>query len=190
MNAFQSAFSLIQNTIEFKPEFNNGTGYLDGLAALDGLFTPYENLMADTNSQKNIYKTITTNGRKVIVVATRHGNVVLFERYNDNPAVIANHMSDEVKNFLCISTTHPLTSEQVCKIVGLYVSADKAYLENQNLSEFIEKYNYNKAKEKGRIKAAETLEQLKLSDPEYLDRYVKREVATAIDELHVVLGNL
>jgi outer membrane receptor for Fe3+-dicitrate len=56
MNAFQSAFSLIQNTIEFKPEFNNGTGYLDGLATLDGLFTPYENLMADTNSQKTFIR--------------------------------------------------------------------------------------------------------------------------------------
>jgi uncharacterized protein with ParB-like and HNH nuclease domain len=124
------------------------------------------------------------------VVATRHGNVVLFERYNDNSAVIANHMPNEVKDFLCISTTRPFTSEQVCKVVGLYISSDKASLENENLSEFIEKYNYNKAKEKGRVKAAEALERLKLSDPEYFDRYVKEEVATAIDELQVVLSNL
>lgn len=71
---FNEFFDLVaaENKIEFKEEWNNGTGYLDG--AVDD---------KDINFDKDgCAVTVDNYGRKVIILRTPLDNIVVFERYS------------------------------------------------------------------------------------------------------------
>lgn len=73
-NLFNEFFDQVaaENKIEFKEEWNNGTGYLDG--AVDD---------KDINFDKDgCAVTVDSYGRKIIILRTPLDNVVIFERYS------------------------------------------------------------------------------------------------------------
>ena len=69
---FGVAFNNIEKTIEFNPDWLNGTGYWDG--AVDGEYAPKLGL-------GNLAKTVDEFGRRAVFISTPDGNIVLFERY-------------------------------------------------------------------------------------------------------------
>lgn len=75
---FSKAFARLENSIPFNPGWKNGTGYLD-------------NAVHD-KSIKVTSTTIDDIGRKVIIVPTPVGNVVVFERHSNgsSPVVVSN----------------------------------------------------------------------------------------------------
>lgn len=84
---FTTIFDKITTVIEFKTEWKNGTGYMDSLVDedLQGHLLGYKNV--------NTVKTVDDYGRRVIVViAKNERNVVLFERYSKEGAVIVSNM--------------------------------------------------------------------------------------------------
>lgn len=75
---FNAAYDRISNAVEFNPSWKNGTGYLD-------------NAVHD-KSIEVASTTIDDIGRKVIIVPTPVGNVVVFERHSNgsSPVVVSN----------------------------------------------------------------------------------------------------
>ena len=75
---FTAAYDRISNAVEFNPSWKNNTGYLD-------------NAVHDKNIVE-ICKTIDDKGRKMIIIPTPVGNVVVFERYTngENGVVVSN----------------------------------------------------------------------------------------------------
>lgn len=65
---FQRIFREIQTEVPFDPSWANGTSYLDG--AVDYPLSPGE-----------MVKTTDNYGRRVIMIGTRFGTVVVFDRY-------------------------------------------------------------------------------------------------------------
>jgi hypothetical protein len=68
--------------IEFNPNWNNGTGYMDHAVA--GLNAP---LLA--NGEVIACVTPSPNDRKLVIVGTPLGNVVVFQRYTDREDIFA-----------------------------------------------------------------------------------------------------
>ena len=75
---FNAAYDRISNAVEFNPSWKNGTGYLD-------------NAVHD-KSIEVASTTIDDFGRKVIIVPTPVGNVVVFERFSggDRGIIVSN----------------------------------------------------------------------------------------------------
>lgn len=75
---FNAAFIRLENSIPFNPAWKNSTGYLD-------------NAVHD-KSIEVASTTIDDIGRKVIIVPTPVGNVVVFERHSNgsSPVVVSN----------------------------------------------------------------------------------------------------
>lgn len=65
---FDSHYAQIEQTIEFKEEWANGTSYFDG-----AVWTPLQ--------PGELAKSVDPYGRKIILVGTRYGTCVFFERY-------------------------------------------------------------------------------------------------------------
>ncbi len=63
--------------VEFQSEWNNGTGYFDALVHANLDLLPGELARAWTGD---------VNRRRVVIMATVFGNVVVFDRFTDNPA--------------------------------------------------------------------------------------------------------
>ena len=66
---FTAAYDRISNEVVFNPSWKNGTGYLD-------------NAVHDLQITE-ICKTVDNAHRKIIVIPTAIGNVVVFERFTD-----------------------------------------------------------------------------------------------------------
>jgi hypothetical protein len=73
---FTAKFDLIQITLEFNPKWNSGMGDLNG--AIDGAPAPLGLLT----------KTVTDDGRKVIMVGLDSVSIVVFQRYTDRDDII------------------------------------------------------------------------------------------------------
>lgn len=77
----EKIYARCENKIEFKSEWANGTGYLDGAVSekLDGV-------------DGTVYISIDDRQRKIILVKTCFGNVVVFQRYSngEHGAVVGN----------------------------------------------------------------------------------------------------
>lgn len=77
----ETLYARCTNTIEFKPEWANGTGYFNGAVheQLDGV-------------DGTVYASIDTQQRKMLLVKTCFGNVVVFQRYSNggNGTVVGN----------------------------------------------------------------------------------------------------
>ena len=135
--ALAAAFSCIEKIIEFKPEFNNGTGYLDGLAELEGLYTPSE--LNHHVAQQNIYKMTGDDNRIAIVVATRFGNVVMFQRFNKDDSVVCAHTPRRIGWFLCNEGIRTMSAEDIFKMTGLVIgNCSGPRLNNPNLSKYLD----------------------------------------------------
>lgn len=65
-----------------KPEWNNGTGYFNGVCR--------DEVLRETMSQGEIVKFFTTNGRPGLIVMTLGGPVVFFQRYTDGGPIMFN----------------------------------------------------------------------------------------------------
>ena len=74
---FYYAFNETQTIVPYDKRWENGTGYLDH--AVRGIDAP-------ALIPGSIVKTTTSGGRKVLLIGTRFGNAVIFERYT-NPAI-------------------------------------------------------------------------------------------------------
>jgi hypothetical protein len=70
--AFEHQFETIEKVVGFKPEYHNGTGYLDSVVTKLKL------------NQGEVAKMVDDNGRRCIMVGTLFGTVVVFQRYPDN----------------------------------------------------------------------------------------------------------
>lgn len=101
------AFDNINNIVEYKAEWENGTGYLD-------------NAVFDTtiNFDENGYaKSVTAKGRKVVLVKTKFGNAVVFERYTDpDSSIVVSNLPRKITSLLMISNN--LQTQQVTDLVG------------------------------------------------------------------------
>jgi len=86
--AFFKAFDQVTTEIEFNPEFSNRTGYYD--FAVSGEHAPV--LTVGTMA-----KCVTDNGRKLLLVSTRFGNAVIFQRYSDSESVIVGNLPREIE---------------------------------------------------------------------------------------------
>lgn len=75
---FNQVFDRVQNTLEFKPEWANGTGYLDHCA---------EGPHAPVLAAGEMAKSIDSFGRPMIIVGLPVGNLVVFRRYTKEDGV-------------------------------------------------------------------------------------------------------
>jgi len=71
-SVFATAFATISKEIEYNAAWENGTGYLDHICS---------GAAAPALKPAEIVKTIDPNGRRIIVIGTRFGNVAVFDRY-------------------------------------------------------------------------------------------------------------
>jgi hypothetical protein len=55
--------------IEFNPDWANGTGY-------------YDNAVSEKLEIAEVRKTITSNDRRMLLIGTRYGTIVVFDRYS------------------------------------------------------------------------------------------------------------
>ena len=69
---FDEIINQVDNCIQFNPDWNNGTGYFDG--AFKGEYVPVV-------EPGQLVKSIDPDGRRIIIVGTRLGNIVVFDRY-------------------------------------------------------------------------------------------------------------
>ena len=73
---FEKAFSAIANVVAFKESWKNGTGYFD-----NAVFDREINVIS---------KSVDPNGRRMVLIPTMVGNVVVFERYLDGDVIVSN----------------------------------------------------------------------------------------------------
>ena len=73
---FEKQFNSIKTTVEFKETWKNGTGYFD-------------NAVFDKEINE-ISKSTDAHGRRIIIIPTMVGNVVVFERYKGGDVIVSN----------------------------------------------------------------------------------------------------
>src|SRR5690606_14628710 len=104
------AYNRIETTVQFQDSWKNNTGYLDGLINAD----------LDLKSG-SVVKTVDDYNRKVIIVGTELGNVVVFERYtraNDAESVVVVHNApDHLRTLI----PHGAMSEETFNMVVGYI---------------------------------------------------------------------
>jgi len=105
LEAFNRVWDAIEK-IEGKVEWNNGTGYFDGAAK--GENAP---LLA---AGKKV-GAVSTNGRRLIIMGAAFGNIVVFQRYNDNDNVFTVHRPNEFKHLIQEGS---LSSDDIRFILG------------------------------------------------------------------------
>lgn len=93
--------------IEFNPKWANGTGYFDG--AVNGPDAPQLDY-------KKIYSFSDHHGRKGLIFPTRHGNVVVFNRYSNRREVIGMNAPRTIGIFF--NEGRPLTHDDLIVIGG------------------------------------------------------------------------
>lgn len=105
---FNAAFAQITKEIPFNKDWSNGTGYFDN--AVSGPAAPQLTIA-------EIVKSAAPAGRKIIIVGTRLGNVVVFERYDDDKSVIVANYGSAIGQLHNIKSG-ALDIDSVCNIVG------------------------------------------------------------------------
>jgi hypothetical protein len=135
MNAKQTLnaiYNVVHVEIKYNPEWENGAGYLD-----------YAVINAGINVGL-VAKSITAQGRKILMIGTRFGTVVFFERYieKDNNIVVQN-MPDKIKKLysglLLSSVQFGVSIEALMTLTGYVVHSDgTCYMSSKNIGELIE----------------------------------------------------
>lgn len=86
---FESRYAAVQREIEFKPTWGNGTGYFDGAVR--------DPQLREQVAVGEVVKTSDEYNRKILIVGTHKGLVVVFPRYNDTLDPIVFNMPYEIK---------------------------------------------------------------------------------------------
>lgn len=110
---FSNLFDYIKEEVPFNPDWANGTGYFDGLSR-------NTKLLKLENGQR--VKAVDEHGRRLIIVGTRLGNCVVFERYSDNANIIVCNLPHQVK--VVFDLQGSLDTHQVSFIAGQTYNAD------------------------------------------------------------------
>jgi hypothetical protein len=114
MFAFNENFTRLQEagkSVEFKPEWRNGTGYLDHIVKDESIV------------EQSAF--VDSGGRRAIVTPTPFGNVVVFERYSvadmdDRPMVFVCNVPGEIRKFFGGMMSGSLSEMEVTAIVDNY----------------------------------------------------------------------
>lgn len=102
-----SVFNNITNTVEYSTKWENGTGYLDGVVR-------DTTIVFDDNGYA---KSTTTKGRRMVIVKTVKGNIVIFERYTDpHSTVVVSNMPGSIGTLFQLDGS--LSAEKVRHILG------------------------------------------------------------------------
>ena len=93
---FTKAYEAITTTIAYNSRWENGTGYFDD--AVNGSAAP-------ALKPQEIVKSIDPHGRRIIIIGTRLGNMVVFDRYSDweTKPVFVYNCSKELEQLRLIS---------------------------------------------------------------------------------------
>ena len=75
--------------IDFNKDWSNGTGYFDH--AVVGEHAPKV-------GNGKMVKAVTPTGRRILIVGTRIGNAVIFDRYSDRQDVFVHNMPTSLKH--------------------------------------------------------------------------------------------
>ncbi len=102
-NIFMEMFDKIETAVDFNAAWNNGTDYFNG--AVDGDDAPVVAAGA-------MVKSTSLKGRKILIIGTRFGNVVIFQRYSDRDDVFVSNVPDAVTKLMMGSTIGTRLSEQ------------------------------------------------------------------------------
>lgn len=108
---FTYAYDGLSAVIPFNPKWANGTGYYDN--AVDGDEAPKLEV-------GQIVKCFTPapNNRRMILIGTQFGNVVLFDRFTDaDKGIVVHNAPDEVKDLVGGMSSN-LSEETIYHLVG------------------------------------------------------------------------
>lgn len=114
----------ISNKIEFNPRWGNGTGYYDN--AVSGEHAP-------VLTPGEMVASLSDNNRKIIMVGTPLGNVVIFQRYNDNVSVYTCNVS-RVLNSVGLIPNGRISDQTMEMLIGDYFDNVDGYNINMLLS--------------------------------------------------------
>ena len=93
--ALNEIFKKIELTLDYNPEWANGTGYMD--YAVSGEHAP-------VLQPGHLARFIDDKNRKAIVLATVFGNIVAFERYKDGDGgIVVANSPDAIKRAKLVS---------------------------------------------------------------------------------------
>ena len=124
--------------IPYSKDWENGTGYFDG--AVFGEDAP-------VIPAGELVKSVSTGGRKIVMVGTRFGNIVLFERYTDeeNNVVVTNQPQEIEKLFGCLvlNGNCSVSSQGIAHLTGLNFDEGSNYCyKNTNVGKLVENLFY------------------------------------------------
>lgn len=112
---FTDAFDSIQKTISFNKHWSNGTGYFDGTITDESFhLEPGE-----------MVKSISDDGRRIIITQTRLGRVTLFDRKVDRSGFIAINYDSELSQFNLFDTSGGVGEADMQRILGGWGRLDK-----------------------------------------------------------------
>lgn len=87
---FNQTFDRVQTTLEFNPDWANGTGYLDHAA---------EGADAPVLAAGEMAKSTDNFGRRMIIVGTPRGNLVVFRRYTKEDGIYTYNASRDFDGY-------------------------------------------------------------------------------------------
>ncbi|QTH80244.1 hypothetical protein PA10_00044 [Pseudomonas phage pPa_SNUABM_DT01] len=106
---FEAYYATIATSIGFEQSWKNGTDYLNGAI---------KNVKLEDGK---LAKSIDDHGRRIILIGTQHGTIVLFERFSpqvpNQPFVVVHNEPRELINDIPRSN---LTMEQFVSVVGTF----------------------------------------------------------------------
>lgn len=104
---FTKAF-LKARQIEFNPKWSNGTGYFNG--AEHGEDAPV------VGNGKTV-GAVTPGGRRILIIGTRLGNAVVFQRYDNRDDVFVHNLPLELKHGFAVFD-NALKEDSMLSLVG------------------------------------------------------------------------
>jgi len=118
---FNAIYDSIDTVIPYDVKWNNGTGYFDKAVHVS---------LAHGTLAKSF--TAGQNNRKLILIGTMFGTIVLFERYTDgNNGVIVSNVPGEIRQMQLIPSGR-IGADQILEITGVMVIDDRASLFKHN----------------------------------------------------------
>jgi hypothetical protein len=97
-----------EREVPFNESWSNGTGYFD--AAVAGEHAP-------KLGNGTMVRSVTPSGRKILIIGSRLGNIVVFQRYTNRTDVIVTNIPDDLREQLIIDN-HVATREQAIFLIG------------------------------------------------------------------------
>lgn len=104
---FTAAFNKAK-PIEFNPKWSNGTGYFNG--------AEYGEDAPVVGNGKTV-SAVTPGGRRILIIGTRLGNAVVFQRYDNRQDVFVHNIPQELKRGFAIFD-NALQENSMLSLVG------------------------------------------------------------------------